>query len=111
MSELLMHELPVKDRLVLSGSLTVRDIQLVHARIAAALHQYPSVTLDCAAANAVDLSFIQLVLAARKSAAAAGKTLALARPAEGALRDALKLAGLIASGEDAAVAGQDFWVN
>src|SRR5262249_24391606 len=111
MSELMMHELPVKDRLVLTGSLTVREIQLVHARLAAALHQYPSVTIDCTAATAVDRSFIQLVLAARKSAAGAGKTITLARPADGALGNALALAGLIASGDGAPVPGQEFWIN
>jgi len=106
-----MHELPVKDRVVLSGALTVREIKLVHSRIAAALLQFPAVTLDCAGAAAVDLSFIQLVLSARKSAAAAGKTLTLAQSAQGALRDALMQAGMVAAADDAPVAGQEFWVN
>jgi len=111
MSDLLMHELPVRDRVVLGGQLTVRDIKLIHARIAAALRQYPAVTLDCGGANAVDLSFIQLVISARKSAEAAGKTLALAQGAQGVLRTALMQAGMIAPADEAPAPGQEFWMN
>jgi hypothetical protein len=111
MSDLLMHELPVRDRVVFNGALTVREIKVIHARIAAALHQYPAVTLDCSNATAVDLSFIQLVLSARKSAQGAGKTLALAHGPQGALRNALMQAGMIAQGDDAPVPGQEFWIQ
>lgn len=111
MSDLLMHELPVKDRVVLSGPLTVRDIKLAQARIVAALGRYPTVTIDCAAATAVDLSFIQLVLAARKSAAASGKTVALAAPAAGPLCEALRQAGFVAPADAQPVPDQEFWVN
>lgn len=109
MSDLLMHELPVRDRVVLGGALTVREIKVIHARIAAALRQYPAVTLDCGGASAVDLSFIQLVLSARRSAQAAGKTVALAQGAQGALRAALMQAGMIS--DEAPVPDQAFWVN
>ena len=111
MSDLLMHELPVRDRVLLSGALTVREIKVIHARVAAALHQYPAVTLDCSNASAVDLSFIQLVLSARKSAEGAGKKLALAQGAQGALRNALLQAGMIAQDDDAPAPGQEFWVH
>jgi len=111
MSEALMHELPVRDRVVLAGALTVRDIKLIHARIATALRQYPAVTLDCAGATAVDLSFIQLVVSARKSAQSAGKTIALAQPAQGALRTALVQAGMVAALDAAPVPDQQFWIQ
>jgi ABC-type transporter Mla MlaB component len=111
MSELLMHELAVKDRVMLGGPLTVRTVALIHERLLAALRQFPSVTVDLSRAGEIDLSFIQLLLAARKSAAASGKRLSLARPAEGALRDALVCAGLIASADDQPTADQAFWLN
>jgi ABC-type transporter Mla MlaB component len=111
MSELLMHELPVKDRVLLGGPLTVRTIALVHERLLAALREFPSVTVDLSRAGEVDLSLIQLMLAARKSAAAAGKRLSLAAPVDGALRDALACAGLIASADDQPAADQAFWLN
>jgi ABC-type transporter Mla MlaB component len=111
MSEPLMHELAVRDRVMLGGPLTVRTVALMHERLLAALRQYPAVTVDLSRADEIDLSFIQLMLAARKSAAAAGKRLSLSAPAEGALLDALVCAGLIASAEDQPVAGQAFWLN
>lgn len=111
MSELLMHELAVKDRVMLGGPLTVRSIAPMHERLLAALRQYPAVTVDLSRAGEIDLSFIQLMLAARKSAAAAGKRLSLGAPAAGALHDALVCAGLIASAGDQPAADQAFWLN
>ena len=51
------------------------------------------------------------MLAARKSAAAAGKRLSLARPVDGAVRAALVCAGLVASADDQPAADQAFWLN
>src|SRR5262245_16464257 len=111
MSDLLMHELPVRDRVVLGGALTVREIKVIHARIAAGLRQSPAITLDCSGPNAVELSFIQLVLSSRKRAQASGKTLALAQGAQGPLRAALVQAGMIATADEAPAPDQAFWVN
>lgn len=111
MPELLMHELAVRDRIALAGPLTVRTIKTIHGRIADALHHHPAITIDCSAATEVDLSFLQLMIAARKSAAAAGKTVSLARPAAGPLRDALTHAGLIAPEDAAPAADQTFWLS
>ena len=90
MSELLMHELAATDHLKFSGPLTVRAAKQIRARLTDALRQYPAVTIDCSGATEVDLSFIQLILSARKSASAAAKTLSLAQPADGALLEALR---------------------
>jgi len=111
MSELLMHELAVTDHLKFSGPLTVRVAKPIRTRLIEALRQFPSVTIDCSDATEVDLSFIQLVLAARKSASAAAKTLSLAQPADGALREALQQAGLVAPADREPVADQTFWLS
>jgi len=111
MSELLMHELAVTDHLKFSGALTVRIAKQIRTRIIEALRQFPSVTIDCSGASEVDLSFIQLVLSARKSAAAFAKTLSLAQPAEGALLEALRQAGLVAPVGCPPVADQTFWLT
>lgn len=108
MSELLMHELPVTDHLKLGGPLTVRVAKPLRARIMDALRQFPTVTIDCSGAAEVDLSFIQLMLSARKSAQASGKTLSLAQPADGPLREALMQAGLLSNNPPAA--DQAFWL-
>ena len=111
MSELLMHELAVTDHLKFSGPLTVRVAKPIRARIIEALRQFPSVTIDCSGATEVDLSFIQLVLSARKSASASAKTLSLAQPADGALLEALRQAGLVAPAGREPVADQTFWLS
>jgi ABC-type transporter Mla MlaB component len=111
MSELLMHELAVTDQLKFSGPLTVRVAKQIRTRIIEALRQFPSVTIDCSGATEVDLSFIQLVLSARKSAAASAKILSLAPPADGALLEALRQAGLVAPADRQPVADQTFWLS
>jgi DNA-binding transcriptional ArsR family regulator len=91
--------------------LTVRLAKQIRARIIEALGQFPSVTIDCSGATEVDLSFIQLILSARKSASASAKTLSLAQPADGALLEALRQAGLVAPAEREPVADQTFWLS
>jgi ABC-type transporter Mla MlaB component len=89
---------------VLDGSLTVRNIVAVRDILLAALTGSQVVQVDCRAADAIDLSFIQLVLAARLSASQAGKQLTLAVPADGVLHAALEQGGLLG-----ATGGDPFW--
>jgi anti-anti-sigma regulatory factor len=89
---------------ILDGALTVRGIDAVQARLAAALRQHSVVTVDCGAATEIDLSLIQVLLSARASATYAGKTLRLATPAQDALRAALQAGGFLPDAPDAA-----FW--
>src|SRR5436305_247912 len=90
-----MSELVDTNRLTLVGALTVRNIEQIRTRLLQAMRRHRVVVVDCALATGVDLSFLQLVLAARKSAAAAGKTVALADRASGVLCDGLLEAGLL----------------
>ena len=88
-------------RLALDGSLTVRGIAAVRETVLEALAKHAAVEVDCSAADAIDLSLIQLLLAARRSAQAAGKSLSLATPADGKLRRALEQGGFLpADGAD-----------
>jgi anti-anti-sigma regulatory factor len=84
------------DRLVvrLDGSLTLNRARDLHAGLQDALGSGNAVILDCAEASDVDVTFIQLLLAARRGADALGKSLSLAQPASGALRLALRRCGL-----------------
>jgi len=81
---------------ILDGALTVRSIDPARASLAAVLAQHDVVTIDCTAATEIDLSLVQLLLAARASALHAGKTLRLTTPAEGPLRAALDRGGFLA---------------
>ena len=86
---------------LLDGALTVRNIANVRDILLAALADHQVVRVDCRAADAVDLSGIQLLLAAHRSAIQAGKQLVLAAPADGLLRAALQQGGFLgAAGSD-----------
>jgi ABC-type transporter Mla MlaB component len=89
-------------RLVLEGELTIRTIEALQTTLRDLVAEHACATIDASGATQVDVSFVQLVLAARRSAAAAGKTIALAAPASGALRDALVRGGFVSP-----VAGQN----
>ena len=79
----------------LDGALTIRDIAGVHASLAAALERHATVIVDCSAATEVDLSLIQLLLAARRSAQRADRTLRLAGADNAALNTALLRGGFV----------------
>lgn len=78
-----------------SGALTIREAEEVYARLRDALRSSERIEIDCAGVTEADITFIQLILAARLSAAAAAKTLTLTGPAQGVMRDALAVAGLL----------------
>jgi anti-anti-sigma regulatory factor len=110
MPEIATPELPEPGRVSLGGALTVRNAEEIRSRLLDALRQHPTVRIDCTAATDVDLSFIQLVLSARKSAAATGKCLSLTPPATDVLSDALVRAGLLGAADDKPV-DRLFWLN
>jgi anti-anti-sigma regulatory factor len=91
---------------LLDGALTVRNIASVRDILLAALTDHQVVRVDCRAADAVDLSCIQLLLAARQSASQAGKRLVLATRADGLLRATLEQGGFLGTG-----GGDPFWAG
>ncbi len=99
------------ERFVLDGSLTLRTIETTRAQLLEMMQRHASLEIDCSAATEIDLSFIQLLLAARASAQSAGKTLALAQPAAGTLRDALERGGFLGAVPGQATADEAFWLK
>ena len=81
-----------------AGAQTLRQAEETLEKLRGALAQASEVLLDCSRLDEVDLSFIQLVLAARRSADRDGKILGLIAPAKGALLKALDTAGILPSG-------------
>jgi ABC-type transporter Mla MlaB component len=82
-------------RLVLEGELTIRTIEPIHDQLRERLAARIDFAIDVSGASPIDITFIQLALAARRSAAAAGISVTLAAPAGGALRDALARGGFL----------------
>lgn len=97
---------PKPRQVSLSGDLTLRGVSDAHAAVSAALAKHPSVVLAIDPAAPVDLSFVQLVYAAGKSAAEAGREVALAAPASEGLLEVLRRGGFLA-GE----AARSFWLH
>jgi anti-anti-sigma regulatory factor len=84
--------------LVLEGALTMRTVDTVRATLREAIEQSSaasttSISIDCAAATEVDLTFVQLLIAARISAHGLGREIVLAASPGGALLDTLSRGG------------------
>lgn len=67
--------------------------------------------IDCNEASEVDLTFIQILIAARRSGETQGKSVTLAAPALGALAQALVSAGLAHPGGAALGWVNPFWAG
>jgi len=95
-------------QLVLDGVLTMRTVETVRATLRAAIEpavspEQPTIApsslapsglaIDCSAATEIDLTFIQLLIAARVSTCTAGPRLSLAPHPDGILLDTLTRGG------------------
>ena len=92
------------------ASATIGSAESIAEVLKSALAQSSPIVIDCDAVEDADISFIQLVLAARQSAKHLGKDVELKSPASGALRSILVQAGLV-SGHDAQTKEDRFWQN
>ncbi len=99
---------PSSGKVDLSGPLTIRQVAAVHEAIRSAFEAQGPVLLNIAEDAEVDLSFLQLVHAARLQAAADGRTIALERPAGGNLLSTLERAGFLT---DADPRDREFWLH
>lgn len=95
----------------LGGVQTVRTIGVAHDRLKAAIAGHPAVRIGLAGLEEFDLSLVQLVLAARRGARAAGKSLTLAGPVRGPLHATLDRAGFLARDTADPLGGATFWLQ
>lgn len=95
-------------RLVVPPDVTFACAPSFAAGLAAFLAEHDDVSLDVDQVDAVDLAFIQLVIAARNQAELDGKTLRLTQPAPEALRQLLHRAGFL---DCPAPADLTFWFH
>jgi hypothetical protein len=87
------------------NSVTVRSVADFGRYLSSALAEHDEIVLDTDAVAELDLSFVQLVQAARVED---GKTIRLARPANTAVAALLERAGFLTDPSDADV---DFWFH
>ena len=87
------------------GELTIKTVAVAHQRLAEAFGASRAIKADVAEDAAVDLTFVQLVESARRTARETGAAFALSAPAAGQLRETLERGGFLAATDD-----QEFWL-
>jgi anti-anti-sigma regulatory factor len=101
---------PTSDRtIVLAGDLTLRTVEQTRRRLLDDMVEGHAITIDCADDATVDMTFLQVIIAARKTAQTNGIELRLARPAPVPVRMLLERAGLIGDDGQARAEDIDFW--
>ena len=88
--------------------LTIRSSKSLHSELLDRLQNNQSTAIAFPEEYSVDLSFIQVIEAARLFADKSGNTLRLSRPADGALLDVLHRGGLMAS---MSAHDKQFWLH
>ena len=92
----------------LTGEITIAGIGAAHAEMMAALSAPGSVVVDISGVTEADLTFVQLLEAARRSAAEADRTLSLTQPAGPAVKEILQRGGFL---DDADSDRATFWLQ
>lgn len=89
-----------------AGPANVRTIPQHHETLRQTLQQNKAVELNLTGIEDYDLTFFQLIEAARRFAASTGKKIALSAPASSPLREDLLRGGFLSAAEDRA-----FWLH
>ena len=95
--------------LEITGDAGLRNAQDIATMLRQALANHSSITVVTNALTSIDVSTLQLLVAARKSALAAGKTMILRAPADGPLRRLLVQAGFIGADGQSKTPEGEFW--
>lgn len=93
----------------ISGELSLRTAQHLVEMLKQALAKYSNITVVFDAVTSIDITTLQILLAARNSAMAAGTLLTLQLPAEGMVPELLRRAGFIDADGTAMTPEGDFW--
>lgn len=92
------------------GPMTLVEIEAVRDRLRDSLSAAGRVDVDCSDVEETSICFIQLLLAARTSAAGRGVSLHLRQPISASMRDALERGGFIATSGPPRKA-DEFWIG
>ena len=100
-------------RLTFEGRQTLAEIEQSKGHLMGALSTdgVRSILMDCTSVDEMDISFLQLLLSARKAGKARGLTVSLAAPATGHMADTLVRAGLARPGESGKGWFDSFWAG
>lgn len=87
----------------------IRNVEALRSQLAAALSEYETVIVSVHHLTAIDISVLQLLASAHRTASAAGKSITLSAPSDGALQHALRRVGFVDAGGSPLVREGDFW--
>lgn len=96
-------------RLCLEGALTIREADRLRGHLMAALEAHPAVEVHCDGATETDLAFVQLLLAAQRTAQRAGRVFSLSLSPAGALWAVLVRGGFLTADGSPCGDGDSFW--
>jgi ABC-type transporter Mla MlaB component len=97
-------------KFIVEGALTIRTADAALQRLRDLLEQHSAIEIDTSRVGELDVSGIQLILAACASAGNAGKTITIAQPLSEAVHAVLVQGGFLDAG-DAGGATQSFWLG
>lgn len=106
-----MQETTRLARLVFGGEQTIRNCAEARDRLLAAIAENDTVVIDCRSLTEADLTLVQTLVAARRSADASGRRLRLSAPVAGPLQDVLRRGGFTGGAADACSADDTFWTT
>lgn len=89
----------------------IRTVAALRDQLSAALAAHDTVEIAASAAKSIDVSILQLIASAHRTAMASGKVLRLRTPQEGPLRHALVRAGFVSSDGMGLTREGDFWTS
>ena len=89
----------------------LRDAEVLRERLIHALQTQHAVEIDAAGVRDIDISIIQLLIAARKTARNLGRSFRLAGPCNGVLADALVRGGFMSSSGECLIYDDAFWTE
>ncbi|WP_376967085.1 STAS domain-containing protein [Azospirillum sp. A26] len=92
------------------GPMTLIEVEEVRDRLRDSLSSAGRVDVDCSEVGETSICFIQLLLAARTSAAGRGVSLHLKQPISASMRDALERGGFIGMSGPTRKA-DEFWIG
>jgi len=95
--------------LKISGDAGLRNVQEIAALLRQALADHQTIAVATDELTSIDITILQVLLAARKSALAAGKTLSLCAAPHGAVHRLLVQTGFVAADGTSKTPEGDFW--
>ena len=90
---------------------SIKTVAELRDRLITAIAENDKVVVSGAKVTSIDISVLQLLASAHKSAGAAGKTISLNAPKDGALRQALQRSGFVSPAGESLTREGDFWIS